>query len=46
MAMNLSQPQETVEDGGPWHAMESQRVGYNLVTEQQQPQSSETGHWI
>ena len=37
MDMNLRKLQEIAEDRGAWHvqSMESQRVGYNLVTEQQ-----------
>ena len=38
MDMNLSKLWEMVEDSGSWSAavMGSQRVGHNLVTEQQQ----------
>ena len=38
MDMNLSKLWELVEDRGPWHATvhEVERVGYSLVTEQQQ----------
>ena len=37
MDMNLRKLQKTAEDRGAWHvqSMESRRVGYNLVTEQQ-----------
>ena len=36
MDMNLSKPQDTVEDRGAWlQSMRSQRVGHNLATEQQ-----------
>ena len=36
MDMNLSKPQDTVEDRGAWlQPMRSQRVGHNLATEQQ-----------
>ena len=41
MDMNLSKPQDTVEDRGAWlQSMRSQRVGHDLATEQQrQPQT-------
>ena len=41
MNLNLGKLQEIVEDRGAWSAavMASQRVGYNLVTEQQQQQN-------
>ena len=40
MAMNLSKLWEIVEDRGAWHAIDlgSQRVRYDLATEQQQQQ--------
>ena len=36
MDMSLSKLQEIVNDREAWHAAMSQRVGHNLVTEQQQ----------
>ena len=38
MDMNLSKLWELVEDRGPWNAIvhEVERVGYSLMTEQQQ----------
>ena len=37
MDMNLSKPQEIVEDRGPWlQSTRPQRVRHSLVTEQQQ----------
>ena len=36
MDMNLSKFRETLEARGTWCAMGLQRVGYELVTEQQQ----------
>ena len=38
MYMNFSKVREIVEDRGVCHNIESQRVGYDLVTELQQKQ--------
>ena len=47
MDMNLSKLQEMVKDREAWHTVfhEFQRVGHNLVTEQQQRSSYQCPFW-